>query len=185
MTERLNRVVGNLLDMSRLSSGVMTLQKDWHDPLDLVSTALEITHRETADRDVRTQSDSRLPLVRVDFQLLTQAVANIICNAATYTSAGSVIDITCRAAGDAVTISVSDQGPGIDPDALPMIFDKFYRGSDAKAGGVGLGLAITKAIVEAHGGSVTAANRTTGGARFTISLPVETQPEIPPETDAQ
>jgi two-component system, OmpR family, sensor histidine kinase KdpD len=185
MTERLNRVVGNLLDMSRLSSGVMSLQKDWHDPLDIVSAALDITRRETANHEVRLESGDELPLVRVDFHLMAQAVANVICNAATYAPKGTCIEIACRCAGGRVKITVSDRGPGIAADVMPMIFAKFYRGSGARAGGVGLGLAITKAIVEVHGGSVTVTNRPSGGACFVIDLPVETQPEIPPEMDAQ
>jgi two-component system sensor histidine kinase KdpD len=185
MTTRLNRVVGNLLDMSRLSSGVMSLQKDWHDPLDLVSAALEITRRDTANHEVRLESDDELPLVRVDFHLMAQAVANVIGNAVTYAPTGTCIEIVCQSASGRVKINVCDQGPGIAAGAIPMIFAKFYRGSGARAGGVGLGLAITKAIVEVHGGSVTVANRPSGGACFVIDLPVEIQPEIPPEADAK
>jgi two-component system sensor histidine kinase KdpD len=183
MTERLNRVVGNLLDMSRLSSGMMTLQKDWHDPLDLISTALDITQREMANRDVRMETDDDLPLVRVDFQFMTQAVANILSNAAVYSPKGTPIEIGCRNAGNWLRIAISDSGPGIPDSELPKIFSKFYRAPGAPAGGVGLGLAITRVIVEAHGGKLTANNRQPRGACFEIVLPVETQPEVPTEAE--
>jgi two-component system, OmpR family, sensor histidine kinase KdpD len=185
MTDRLNRVVGNLLDMSRLSAGVMTLQKDWHDPLDLISVALNSIKSETSNHVVRTTNDENLPLVRVDFQLMTQAVSNILSNAATYTPDGKEIEIDCKYLNGIVRISVSDSGPGIPDNEIPKIFSKFYRSQGAPPGGVGLGLAITKAIVEVHGGTIVARNRQTGGACFVIDLPVESQPDIPREEDIQ
>jgi two-component system sensor histidine kinase KdpD len=184
MTERLNRVVGNLLDMSRLSSGIMSLQKDWHDPRDVVSVALALLKRETAGHDIQLTFDEELPLVQVDIQLLSQALANILSNAVTYSPKGKPVQIECREIDGHVRISVSDAGPGIPSEVLPKIFDKFYRAPGTRTGGVGLGLAITRTIVEAHGGTVTAANRPTGGASFVIQLPVETQPEIPTETES-
>ena len=183
MTERLNRVVGNLLDMSRLSSGMMTLQKDWHDPLDLISVALDTTQREMANHEVRMETDDDLPLLRVDFQFMTQAVANILSNAAAYSPKGTPIEIGCRNAGNWLRIAISDSGPGIPDSELRKIFSKFYRVPGAPAGGVGLGLAITKVIVEAHGGRLTANNRQPSGACFEIALPVETQPEVPTEAE--
>ena len=183
MTERLNRVVGNLLDMSRLSSGMMTLHKDWHDPLDLISVALDNTQREMANHEVRMETDDDLPLVRVDFQFMTQAVANILSNAAVYSPKGTPIEICCRSSGNWLRIAISDSGPGIPDSELQKIFSKFYRAPGAPAGGVGLGLAITKVIVEAHSGKLTANNRQPLGACFEIVLPVEMQPEVPSEAE--
>jgi two-component system sensor histidine kinase KdpD len=183
MTERLNHVVGNLLDMSRLSSGVMSLHRDWHDPLDLISVALESTKRELSGHVIRTETDEHLPLVRVDFQFMTQAVANILSNAAIYSPRGTPIVIGCHATGAQLSITVSDSGPGIPEAERPKIFTKFYRVPGAPTGGVGLGLAITKTIVETHGGRLSAVNQPTGGARFEIQLPVEAQPTIPREAD--
>jgi two-component system, OmpR family, sensor histidine kinase KdpD len=184
MTERLNRVVGNLLDMSRLSSGVMTLRKDWHDPLDLISVSLSNTQREMSGHEVRMVTDESLPLIMVDFQFMTQAVSNILSNAATYAPRGTPIEIGCRCDDAGLNITISDYGPGIPESELPKIFAKFYRMPGSPSGGVGLGLAITKVIIEAHSGKLTAMNRRTGGACFEISLPVETQPEIPTEPEA-
>lgn len=181
MTSRLNRVVGNLLDMSRMSAGVMTLQKDWHDPLDLISIAVAALKQEGTEHEVRLVVDDTLPLVRVDSRLIGQALANVLGNAAAYAPAGTPIEVECRGAGNRIRIEVSDSGPGIPEEALPRVFSKFYRAPGAPSGGVGLGLAITKAIVEIHDGTIAAANREQGGTRFTIELPVESQPEIPPE----
>ena len=183
MTERLNRVVGNLLDMSRLSSGMMTLQKDWHDPLDLISVARDTVQREMGSHEVRTENDDNLPLVRVDFQFMTQAIANILSNATVYAPKETPIVIGCRKVGSWLSITVSDCGPGIPDSELPKIFSKFYRAPGAPAGGVGLGLAITKVIGEAHSGKLTATNRQPSGACFEIALPVEAQPEIPTEAE--
>lgn len=183
MTERLNRIVGNLLDMSRLSSGTMTLQRDWHDPRDMVSAALALTRREMTNHEVQLHFDDVLPLVWVDIQLMTQALANILSNAAGYSPVGSPVQIACRAAKSCLALTISDSGPGIPEKELPKIFGKFYRVPGAQSGGVGLGLAITKAIVEAHGGAVTVANRQAGGASFSIDLPLDVQPEIPGEDE--
>jgi len=181
MTERLNRIVGNLLDMSRLSSGMMRLQTDWHDPRDIVSAALDLSRRELADFDTRLAFDEDLPLVRVDIRLMTQAVANVLSNAAAYSAKSTGIDISCGVVSGQVAIIVSDRGPGIPEEVLPKIFTKFYRAPGTPAGGVGLGLAITEAIVVAHGGTITAANRSGGGLSVAMMLPVEAQPEIPSE----
>ncbi|MCX6834971.1 MAG: sensor histidine kinase KdpD [candidate division Zixibacteria bacterium] len=182
MVERLNRIVGNLLDMSRLSSGAMTLQKDWHDPRDLVSAALDATRHEMRDREVKLQFDEHLPLVRVDFQLMAQAMANILSNAAAHTPEHTRVSIACRASQDRIRLAILDDGPGIAADVMPHLFTKFYRAPGAPTGGVGLGLPIAKAIVEAHGGTITVAAGTTQGACFVVELPTELQPEVPAES---
>jgi len=113
----------------------------------------------------------------VDFSLLQQALANLLLNAAMHTPPGTAIEISAAQEGGVLTLAVGDRGPGIAADLLPHIFDKFTRGASAPTGGSGLGLAIVKGFVEAHGGTVTAANRPGGGALFTLRLP---QPDKPP-----
>lgn len=185
MVERLNRIVGNLLDMSRLSSGAMTLRKDWHDPRDLVSAAVDATHREMRDRELKIEFDDNLPLVRVDFQLMAQAIANVLSNAAAHTPEHTGVDIACRAGRDRIRLAILDHGPGIPAEVLPNLFTKFYRSPNAPTGGVGLGLPIAKAIVESHGGTIFVAAGTTQGACFVIELPTELQPEVPAEPEGE
>ncbi len=177
--ERLDRVVANLLDMSRLSSGTLTLKKDWHDVGDLVAVALDGAGKALEKRTVQTSLVQNLPLVRVDFQLFEQALSNLLLNAATHTPEESTITIACAVEERELVLTISDNGPGIPDDALPHIFEKFYRVPGTSAGGTGTGLAIAKAIVDAHGGSITAQNVPGGGVSFAIRLPIEPQPHVP------
>lgn len=177
--ERLNRVVSNLLDMSRLNSGKMVLKRDWHDLTDLVSVTLDSQRSALAGHVVAVRLADGLPLVRVDFHLLQQALANLLVNAATYAPPQTVIEIGARVADQTIVLSVTDQGPGLPPEAIPQLFEMFFRGPGSRPGGAGIGLAITRGIVELHGGTVTAENLTPGGARFAIRLPVDAQPQLP------
>lgn len=179
--DRLNRVVSNLLDMSRLSSGTLSLTKDWHEAADLVAVALEAQKSALAGHHVTTQIEEGLPLVRVDFQLLSQALRNLLINAASYTPQDSAINVTVKSTGKCVELSVSDNGPGLPKDSLAHLFEMFYRVPGSPAGGTGIGLAIAKGVVEAHGGSIRVINRSEGGACFTISLPLDPQPQMPRE----
>jgi two-component system sensor histidine kinase KdpD len=181
----LNRVVVNLLDMSRLSSGTVNLKKDWHDVNDLIAVALEKTKKALIDHKVAVNSSENLPLVRIDFHLFEQALSNLLLNAATYTPPGTTIEISVRVAGDKLELAVSDNGPGVPEQAMPHLFDKFYRVKGSQPGGTGLGLAIVKGVVEAHGGMVAVHPRPEGGLRFLIRLPVEKQPEMPTEPVAK
>jgi two-component system sensor histidine kinase KdpD len=110
-------------------------------------------------------------LVRADFGLLVQSLANVLRNAATYTPAGTPIDISAGVQGSDFVITIEDSGPGFPGAALPHIFEKFYRVEGTRAGGTGLGLTIARGFIEAQGGSIRAENRAEGGARFTIRLP--------------
>ncbi len=177
--ERLNRVVSNLLDMSRLSSGKLVLKQDWHDLSDLISVTLDAHKTALADHQVLVRIADPLPLVRIDFQLLQQALANLLLNAGIYTPPGAQIVVSACVVGREIELTVSDNGPGLPPEAIPHLFDMFYRVPGSKAGGAGIGLAITKGIVEVHGGTVTVRNISTGGACFAIKLPLEVQPQIP------
>jgi two-component system sensor histidine kinase KdpD len=182
-SERLNRVVGNLLDMSRFSAGAVTMQRDWHDVGDLLRSAQAATARELKNHAVTLRHDEHLPLVRVDHRLFEQALANLLSNAAMHTPAGTAVELEAWRAEGRLGIRVADRGPGFPEAAMPSLFNKFFRAEGTPSGGVGLGLAITKAIVEAHGGTVSASNRAHGGACVTISLPMENQPSVPVEEE--
>jgi two-component system sensor histidine kinase KdpD len=177
---RLNRVVGNLLDVARLESGKVRPNLDWHDARDLVQTTLRELRRELATHSVTSDLPREPVLVRLDFSLMQHALGNLLLNAASHTPNGTAVAVSAELAGGNLRLSVADQGPGIPKDLLPRVFDKFFRGPSAPTGGSGLGLTIVKGFVEAHGGSVTADNRPGGGALFAISLP---QPEKPPTVE--
>ncbi|MGA2241587.1 MAG: sensor histidine kinase KdpD [Verrucomicrobiota bacterium] len=174
---RLNRVVGNLLDVARLESGQVRPRLDWHDARDLVQTTLRELQRELVAHPVKLDLPDAPLLVRLDFSLVQHALANLLLNAANHTPPNTPIEVSAQLANDQLTLSVADRGPGIPPEWLPRIFDKFFRAPSAPTGGSGLGLTIVKGFVEAHGGTITATNRPGGGVMFTLNFP---QPEKPP-----
>jgi two-component system sensor histidine kinase KdpD len=180
-TRRLNRLVGNLLNMTRLETGHVKPNLDWCDVADLVQVTLRDLESDLAGREVTSQVSPGLPLVKLDFVLMQQSLSNLLLNAALHTPLGTPIQVTARAEGSALVLNVADRGPGLLPDVLPFIFDKFYRAPAAPAGGTGLGLAIVKGFVEAQGGQITAENRAGGGASFTIRLPLAKSPPVPAE----
>jgi two-component system, OmpR family, sensor histidine kinase KdpD len=174
---RLNRLVSNLLDMTRLESGAVKPRLDWCDVSDLINVALRHNEKELSGHPVKVSLPQPLPLVRMDFVLIEQVLVNLLLNAAAYTPAGTPVEITVSVNGEEMTISVSDHGPGLPPETLGHVFEKFYRVPGAPAGGTGLGLSIVKGLVEAHGGRVEVRNRPGGGAEFTIHLPLQASPE--------
>ncbi len=175
---RLNRLVGNLLDMTRLESGPMKLRRDWCDVGDLVNVARRELEKELAHHRVTVSLAPNLPLVQMDFVLMQQVLMNLLLNAAVHTPPGTEVRITASVQDKELALMVADNGPGIPPDALPHLFDKFYRAPKAQAGGSGLGLSIVKGFVEAHGGRALAENRPAGGAQFTIRLPLGEAPPV-------
>jgi two-component system sensor histidine kinase KdpD len=174
---RLNRVVGNLLDVARLESGKVRPHLDWHDARDLVQTTLRELQHELAARPVKLELPAAPLLVRLDFSLMQHALGNLLLNAANHTPAGTPVEVQARLADGHLLLTVADRGPGIPAEWLPRIFDKFFRAPNASAGGSGLGLTIVKGFVEAHGGTVSASNRPGGGAIFSLRLP---QPDKAP-----
>jgi two-component system sensor histidine kinase KdpD len=168
---RLNRIVSNLLDVARLEAGNLRPRLDWHDLRDLVQTTVRDLRRELVDRPVALDLPPEPLLVRVDFSLLQHALANLLLNAATHTPPGTPVEVRAEAVRGEVLLTVADRGPGIPAELLLRIFDKFVRGPGAAAGGSGLGLTIARGFVEALGGKITAANRSAGGAVFTLHLP--------------
>jgi two-component system sensor histidine kinase KdpD len=180
---RLERLVKNLLDMTKLEAGAVQLHKQWH-PLDeVVGSALSRLERRLADYEVNTLLPSDLPLVHLDGVLIEQVLINLLENAVKFSPAKSAIDLTASASGTEVLVEIADRGPGLPPGEEKRIFDKFYRAGPPREGGVGLGLAICRGIIEAHGGRIWAENRPGGGARLLFTLPVEaSQPRIEPES---
>jgi two-component system, OmpR family, sensor histidine kinase KdpD len=175
---RLNRLIENLLNMSRLESGRLTLRLDWCDVNDLANKVASNLKQELLSFKLLTVIPPDMPLVYIDFGLMEQVLHNLVLNATQHAPAGSRIRIKFFYDNDLLTIQVMDRGIGFPKTELSSVFNKFYRGKDAKAGGTGLGLSIVKGFVEAHQGKVTAENRQNGGALFTIKLPVKTTPTI-------
>jgi two-component system sensor histidine kinase KdpD len=181
---RLNRLVSNLLDMTRLESGKVKPRLEWCDVADLVDVTLRRNEKELARHQITVSLARPLPLVRMDFVLIEQALNNLLLNAATYTPPGTRVEVKASVVDGELALSVADRGPGLPPDSLAQLFNKFYRAPGSPAGGTGLGLSIVKGFIEAHGGRVAAQNRPDGGAEFTIYLPVEPMPEPALETAA-
>jgi len=170
---RLNRFVGNLLDMTRLESGALKLKLIPCDVQDLLGCALAALEPQLGKRKIEVTVPTGLPLVRMDMVLMAQVVVNLLDNALKYTPRDSGIELAAGLADSTLTLSVSDRGPGIPEHDLKRVFDKFYRVPVPEgAGGTGLGLSICKGIVEAHGGSIRAENRDGGGLRMIVALPV-------------
>jgi len=177
-SERLNRLVANLLDMARIESGHVKPHLDWCDVHDLINAALKRAGSHLANRPVSIDISPSAPLVRADFSLMEQALVDLLLNAAMHTPAGTPVEIHIEVKDRTIAIIVADRGPGLAAEALPRIFEKFYRAPGAAAGGTGLGLSIVKGFVEANGGHVQAFNRPAGGAMFTITLPLQEQPTV-------
>jgi two-component system sensor histidine kinase KdpD len=170
--ERLERLVGNLLDMTRVESGSLRVHREWVPLEELVGTALTRLEAALDTRPVRVSLAPDLPLLSVDPVLFEQVLVNLLENAAKYTPPGSVIDIEGRAEGGEVVVEVADRGPGIPSADQPRVFEKFYRGPNTVVPGAGLGLAICRGIVEAHGGRIGVESRAGGGATFRVALPI-------------
>lgn len=177
--ELLNRLVRNLLDMTRLEAGAVEVRKEWQPVEEAVGAALSRVERIVGDRRIATRIPADLPLVPFDSILLQQVLVNLLENAAKYTPPRTTIAIAARRTGDEIEIEVADSGPGLPPGEEAKIFTKFYRAERGRGGGVGLGLTICKGIIDAHGGRIWARNREDGGASFCFTLPIEgTPPEL-------
>ncbi len=170
--QRLNRLVRNLLDMTRLEAGAVRVNKEWQPLEEVVGSALNRMEEALSGRELAIDLARDLPLVPLDAVLLEQVLVNLLENAVKYTPAGSPIEIRARMRPGGVEVVVADRGPGIPLGEEQRIFEKFYRSPGAPGGGVGLGLAICRGIVMAHGGQLFADNRQGGGAEFRFQLPV-------------
>ena len=174
--ERLNRLVGNLLDMTRLEGGGVRVEKEWQPLEEVVGTALMRLDAMLDDHPLTTHLPDDLPLVPIDSILIEQVLVNLLENAVKYTPSGTPIDLSAWAEDREVVVEVADRGPGLPPGEEERIFDKFYRVRPSIAGGAGLGLAICRAVIAAHGGRLWAANRPEGGASFRFTLPLDGEP---------
>lgn len=180
--DRLNRLVENLLDMSRLDSGRLRLKSEWCDVGDVIGVAVKRLGKGLVERPTTIQTNPNLPLVQMDFVLMEQVLVNLLDNICNYTPVGTQVTVSAALDGDDLAITVADNGPGIPPDDLDRVFDKFYRVPGTATGGTGLGLSISKGLVEAHGGTMQVDNAPGGGARFIIRLPATNTP--PPVKEA-
>jgi two-component system, OmpR family, sensor histidine kinase KdpD len=179
-TGRLNRLVQNLLQMTRLESGELRLQREWHPLEEVIGAALE----RFGDQPVTLSVPRDLPLVPVDDVLIEQVIVNLLDNAVKYAGRTSPIRILATATDQAVTVEVADRGPGLPADDERRVFDKFYRSAGNGAQGTGLGLAICRGIVQAHGGRIWAQNLPEGGVAFLFTLPLTGVPPLSVPRDA-
>ncbi len=178
--ERMERLVGNLLDMTRLQGGAVALRREWVPLEEVLGASLARVERLLGDRPVAVDAGAA-PLAFVDPVLLGQLFVNLLENAAKYTPPGTPVAISCRRRGEELEVELADRGPGFGPEDPERLFERFHRGSHPGVSGAGLGLAIARAIAEAHGGSLTA-RRGAPGAVFRLVLPGSgPPPEVPPE----
>ncbi len=182
--DRLNRLVANLLDMSRIEGGSFKPEKEWYPVDELIHDVLGRMQPIIQNRTVQTHLPDDLPPVQLDYLQVDQVLTNLIENAVRYTPSDSPIEMSVNVEGEQMVISVADRGPGIPPSDLERVFDKFYRvlGHTAeRTTGSGLGLAVCKGLVEAHGGHIWAENREGGGAIFCFTLPLGSQEKVKDE----
>jgi two-component system sensor histidine kinase KdpD len=176
--ERLERLIRNLLDMTRLESGTVNVRKEWTPLEEVVGAALTRLESRLGERVVNLYLPRDLPLVPLDAVLLEQVLMNLLENAAKY--ATGPIDISARHGTGEVLVEVADRGPGILAGDEARIFEKFQRGASEGPAGVGLGLTICRAIIAAHGGKIWVRNRDGGGAVFGFTLPITGEPPALP-----
>jgi two-component system sensor histidine kinase KdpD len=172
-SKRLNRLIENLLNMSRLESGRITPRLDWCDIHDLINKVTESLQDELKLFHLHVVIPEDMPFVKIDFGLMEQVLYNLIYNATQYAFASTNIRVKAFYDNGILTIQVMDRGPGFPSKEISLIFNKFYRVEGSKAGGTGLGLSIAKGFTEAHKGKITVENRQNGGAKFTITIPTE------------
>ena len=174
---RLNRLIENLLNMSRLESGHFSIRLDWYDINDLVNKVSEDLSDELKPFHLKINIDNKLPLVKIDFGLMEQVFYNLLLNSTQYAPAASEIIITAHYKNENLYLEISDEGPGFPMTELKNVFKKFFKVNSHKTGGLGLGLSIVKGFVEAHNGTIEVKNTPNCGAKFIIKIPSE-KPDI-------
>jgi two-component system sensor histidine kinase KdpD len=182
-TRRLNRLVNNLLDQTRLESGALKPRLDWCDGHDLVNAAVEGVSDSLVGHPLEVDMPNDLPLFRADAALMEQVIANLLLNSALHTPAGTPIFLTSgvERASERVYFTVADRGPGLPAEMKGRLFQKFQRGDAARAGGLGLGLSIIRGFVTAQGGDIVAGENPGGGAVLTVYLPFQAHGKVPAE----
>jgi two-component system sensor histidine kinase KdpD len=174
--DRLNTLVGNLLDMTRLEAGSLRIKLELCDVQDMIGVALTQLADRLGDRPIQVEMPDSLPLVPMDFVLMAQVLVNLLDNALKYSPPDKPITIHADVVGTELIIKVIDQGIGLPEQELERVFNKFHRlGRSDSVGGTGLGLSISKGIVEAHNGRIWAENKADGGAIFSLAIPLSKQ----------
>ncbi len=173
-SKRLNRLVENLLNMSRLESGRIAVRADWCDINDLFRSVVEILVEELQYFSIKISVPENMQVVMLDFGLMETVLHNLVYNSGIYAPVGTTIGLKAASDDNHLVLQVTDEGPGFEPGDLSHVFDKFWRHNDSQPGGLGLGLSIVKGFVEAHKGTVTVENGDTGGVCFTMRIPTET-----------
>ncbi len=181
-SERLERLVVNLLEVTRVEASGLKLRREWVPVEELVGAALTRVERLVAGRAVEIRLDPELPLVLIDPVLFEQVLFNLLENAAKYTPSGTPVAICAQVHDGSVVLEIADRGPGLTPGTESRIFEKFFRVAPPEVSGAGLGLAIVRAIVQAHGGSVLAQTRPGGGSVFQVAIPIG---GTPPTVEAE
>jgi two-component system sensor histidine kinase KdpD len=167
---RLNQQVENLLNVSRLESGVFQIKKDWVDINDLVYKTLQRLDQNLSKYKVAVEISEQLPLFKLDFGLMEQVIYNLLINVTQHTPENTLITIRAGCVKDRLTLTIADNGNGFPSDEIEKVFNKFHRLKGSKTGGTGLGLSIVKGFVEAHGGTVKLENLPDKGSKFTIEI---------------
>jgi two-component system sensor histidine kinase KdpD len=179
---RMAQLVDSLLEMARLQAGAVTLRRDWQSLEELTGSAIAAVASLLGGRDVQAEIPPDFPLLYCDAVLIERVLVNLIENARRHTPAGTPVGISAAVGAEVAEVSVWDDGPGLPPGDPERLFAKFMRGDkESSVPGVGLGLAICRTIVEAHGGTIRAENRREGGARFVFTLPLATAPGVEAE----
>jgi two-component system sensor histidine kinase KdpD len=181
-TRRLTNTVENLLDATRLESGLLQPVREWCDPGEILREAMQQVAFE--NHPLQLSIADSLPHVSIDARLMIQALTAILTNATIYSPPNEPIEAAVHVDGRSIVFTVADHGAGLQQGEEGKVFEKFYRGAGKPPGGLGLGLSIARRLVEAHGGVITAQNRPGGGARFTIRLPIDKPMQLPPEAAA-
>jgi len=172
-SQRLNQLVTNLLDVARLDHGTIEAKKRPEPLEEVVGAALERVRGRLGGRPVVTRIPSEIPMIPMDAMLVEQVFVNLLENAIRYTPEGSPLEIEAESRGESAFVELRDRGPGVSEDERERLFERFYRGARSQGdGGVGLGLTICRAILDAHGGTIGIANRDRGGAVVSLSLPL-------------
>jgi two-component system sensor histidine kinase KdpD len=183
---RMSTLVSNLLDMARIESGEVTLDLQWQPLEEVVGAALDATRNMLKQHRLEVRLPRELPLVRFDALLIERVLVNLLENASKYTPAGSQVVLSAEVVADKLKVSVSDNGPGLPAGREEALFQKFARGErESATPGVGLGLAICRAIVESHHGTIVGINQSGGGVTFSFMLPLGTPPVAAMEAESE